>query len=87
VFAEASGATNSDPAFWGDYTYAGNYNGFRVFDIAQPTPRLVADFPCFGPQKDISVWDRDGNGTADLLFASVDRTLGNSQLEGRDRHG
>ncbi len=75
VFAEASGATNSDLAFWGDYAYAGNYNGFRIFDISQPTPRLVTDFPCFGPQNDISVWDRDGNGTADLLFASVDRTL------------
>ncbi len=24
VFAEASGAINSDMAFWGDYAYAGN---------------------------------------------------------------
>jgi len=75
VFAEASGAINSDMAFWGDYAYAGNYNGFRIFDISQPTPRLVTDFSCFGPQNDLSVWDRDGNGTADLLFTSVDRTL------------
>lgn len=70
-----TGAINSDLAFWGNYAYAGNYNGFRIFDISGATPVLVTNFVCFGPQNDISVWDSNGDGTADLLFASVDRTL------------
>jgi len=72
----ATGAINSDLAFWGDRAYAGNYDGFRIFDISNPDrPRLVTDFRCYGPQNDLSVWDTDGNGAADLLIASVDRTL------------
>ena len=72
----ATGAVNSDLAFWGDRAYAGNYDGFRIFDISNPSrPRLVSDFRCFGPQNDLSVWDRSGDGKADLLIASVDRTL------------
>lgn len=72
----ATGAINSDLAFWGDRAYAGNYDGFRIFDIGDPdSPRLVTDFRCFGPQNDLSVWDRDKDGRADLLIASVDRTL------------
>ncbi len=71
---------NSDLAFWGDRAYAGNYNGFRIFDISDPDdPKLVTDFPCYGPQNDLSVHDRDGDGKADLLIASVDRTLSGSQ--------
>ncbi len=75
VFASPTGQTNSDIAFWGNHAYVGNYAGFRIFDISGPVPQLVSDFACFGPQNDVSVWDRDGNGAADLLFASVDRTL------------
>jgi LVIVD repeat len=72
----ATGAVNSDLAFWGDRAYAGNYDGFRIFDISNPSsPQLVTDFRCFGPQNDVSVWDRDGNGKADLLITSIDRTL------------
>jgi len=72
----STNAINSDLAFWGDLAFAGNYDGFRIFDIATPaSPSLVADFPCFGPQNDVSVWDRDGNGEADVLFTSIDRTL------------
>ena len=72
----ATGAVNSDLAFWGDRAYAGNYDGFRIFDISNPdSPRLVTDFRCFGPQNDVTVWDRNGDGRADLLIASVDRTL------------
>lgn len=72
----ATGAVNSDLAFWGNRAYAGNYDGFRIFDISSPgQPRLVTDFRCFGPQNDLSVWDRDGDGGADLVITSVDRTL------------
>lgn len=71
----ATGAINSDIAFWGSKAFVGNYDGFRIFDISGSTPVLLTDFRCFGPQNDLTVYDRDGNGEADLLFASVDRTL------------
>lgn len=71
----ATGAINSDIAFWGKKAFVGNYDGFRIFDISGPTPVLIKDFRCHGPQNDLSVYDRDGDGEADLLFASVDRTL------------
>lgn len=69
------GIANSDIAFWGKHAFVGNYNGFRIFDISGPRPTLVTDFRCFGPQNDVTVWDRNGDGQADLLFASIDRTL------------
>ena len=75
-----TGATNSDLAFWGKYAYQGYYNGFKIFDISNPAaPTLVRDFACPGPQNDISVFDRDGNGQADILFLSVDSVMENSQ--------
>jgi hypothetical protein len=66
----ATGATNSDLAFWGDRAYAGNYDGFRIFDISDPgSPELLSDFRCFGPQNDPIVWENR------LLFVAIDRTL------------
>ena len=67
---------NSDVAFWGDLAVVGNYGGFRIYDISNPeNPQRISDFGCYGPQNDPSVWDTDGNGEADLLVLSVDRTL------------
>jgi hypothetical protein len=66
----------SDIAFWGDTAFVGNYDGIRNYDISDPDdPTRLADFRCFGPQNDPSVWDTDGNGQADLLVQSVDLTL------------
>ena len=66
----ATGATNSDLAFWGDRAYAGNYDGFRIFDVSDPaSPALLTDFRCFGPQNDPVVWNNK------LLFVAIDRTL------------
>jgi hypothetical protein len=66
----ATGAVNSDLAFWGDRAYAGNYDGFRIFDISDPaSPELLSDFRCFGPQNDPVVWENR------LLFVAIDRTL------------
>lgn len=66
----------SDIAFWGDTAFVGNYDGMRTYDISDPTsPVRLADFQCFGPQNDPSVWDTDGNGEADLAVQSVDQTL------------
>ncbi|KAB1151430.1 hypothetical protein F6X68_17355 [Micromonospora sp. AMSO12t] len=59
-------ATNSDLAFQGRYAFAGNYNGFVIYDISQPTaPTVVSQVYCPGSQNDISVH-------GDLLFLSTD---------------
>jgi hypothetical protein len=58
--------TNSDLAFQGRYAFAGNYDGFVVYDISRPAaPRVVTQVLCPGGQGDISV-------TGDLLILSVD---------------
>lgn len=68
--SNGTGAVNSDLAFWGNRAYAGNYNGFRIFDISNPaSPALIKDVQCFGPQNDPVVWENK------LLFLAIDRTL------------
>ncbi|MEU9605501.1 hypothetical protein [Streptomyces sp. NPDC048057] len=63
---DALKGTNSDLAFQGKYAYAGNYDGFRIFDISNPkSPKTVSQVLCPGSQNDISV---SGN----LLFLSTD---------------
>src|ERR687892_959609 len=83
-FTSPNGRTNSDFAFWGDHAISGYYSGsdatpdggVRIFDISDPAaPTLVRDFKCDGLQADPIVWDRDGNGVADLLMLAVDRTM------------
>jgi len=57
--------TNTDLAFSGDWAFVGNYSGFNVYDIADPTaPQLRVSVLCPGNQGDLSVF---GN----LLFKSV----------------
>jgi hypothetical protein len=61
---------NSDLAFWGSLVYAGNYDGFRIIDVRDPrNPRELVDYPCRGPQNDVSVW---GTGGRRFLFLSID---------------
>ena len=56
----------------------GSRGGVRIFDISNPaSPRLVRDFACDANQNDPIVWDRNGNGVADLLLLAVDRTMAN----------
>ncbi|MFP1624691.1 LVIVD repeat-containing protein [Streptomyces sp. 5K101] len=63
---DALKGTNSDIAFQGSYAFAGNYDGFRIFDISDPrSPKSVAQVLCPGSQNDISV-------SGDLLFLSTD---------------
>ena len=60
------GRTNSDLAFWTaggvrgphqELAAAGNYNGFRLFDINDPdNPILVSEVQCRGPQNDVSFY-------------------------------
>jgi hypothetical protein len=91
IFTSPNQATNSDLAFWGNHAFVGYYTGdtgfpagtgprggVRIFDIANPaSPRLVRDFACDANQNDPIVWDRNGNGVADLLLLAVDRTMAN----------
>lgn len=59
---------NSDIAFWDDYAFQGNYDGFTIWDISRPrNPQIVSQVLCPGGQGDVSVTN-DG----ELLFMSVD---------------
>ncbi len=69
--------TNPDLAFWGNVAYVPNYGGLRTFDISGATPVQLSSISCPGPQNDVTVWDRDGNGAADILFLSVDSVMEN----------
>ena len=58
------GGVNSDLAFTGTWAIQGNFDGFQVWDIANPAqPTLVKGFVCPASQSDVSVY---GN----LLFVS-----------------
>jgi hypothetical protein len=49
---------NSDIAFWGKYAFNGNYDGFRIINIADPDdPQLVSWTHCNGDQGDVVVWE------------------------------
>lgn len=64
------GTANTDLAFQGTMLFQGNFNGFQIWDIADPTkPALKLGFVCKGGQGDVSVF-----GT--LLFLSVEETSG-----------
>jgi LVIVD repeat len=56
--------TNSDLAFTGHYAIQGSYNGYQVWDIANPSrPTLKSAFVCPASQSDVSVYKN-------LLFVS-----------------
>ncbi|HEX7049930.1 MAG TPA: hypothetical protein VF188_06920 [Longimicrobiales bacterium] len=58
------GVTNSDLTFTGNYVIQGNYNGFQVWDISNPSqPVLVEGYVCPASQSDVSVYKN-------LLFVS-----------------
>jgi len=62
--ADFVGVTNSDLAFKDQYAIQGNYNGFIVWDISNPSdPVLVKEYLCPASQSDVSVYQN-------LLFVS-----------------
>jgi len=64
-------ALNSDLAFAHGFAFAGNYNGFDVYDVRRPSkPQKVAQVLCPGSQNDVSIY-------ADLLILSVDSSRSN----------
>jgi len=74
--------TNSDLAFWQggsanarnqDLVAAGNYNGFRLFNVSDPeNPVEVANFRCRSNQGDVSFYQARNRL---LLIQSVDRPV------------
>src|SRR3989454_905621 len=59
-----AGVTNSDLAFTGHYAIQGNYNGYQVWDITDPSrPVLKTAYLCPASQSDVSVYKN-------LLFVS-----------------
>src|SRR5216117_1920840 len=64
------GVTNSDLAFLGNYAIQGNYNGYQVWDISNPSaPVLKEGYLCPASQSDVSVY-------RNLLFVSGEGTSG-----------
>ena len=58
------GTTNSDLAFTGNYAIQGNYNGYQIWDISNPSqPTLKTAYYCPASQSDVSVYQN-------LLFVS-----------------
>jgi len=61
---EFVGVTNSDLGFIGNYAIQGNYNGYVVWDISDPTsPSLETSYVCPASQSDVSIYKN-------LLFVS-----------------
>ncbi len=59
-----AGVMNSDLAFTGPYAIQGNYNGYQVWDISNPSaPTLKTAYLCPASQSDVSVY-------RNLLFVS-----------------
>lgn len=64
------GVTNSDLAFTGKYAIQGNYNGYQVWDISNPSkPTLAVGHVCPASQSDVSVYKN-------LLFVSGEGLTG-----------
>ena len=59
-------APNSDLAFFSHYAIQGNFNGYQIWDIADPSaPKLAEAYYCPASQSDVSVYKN-------LLFVSAE---------------
>jgi len=64
------GSTNSDLAFRGNYVIQGNYNGYQIWDISNPSaPTLALSNYCPASQSDVSTYKN-------LLFVSAEGFTG-----------
>ncbi|MGE0439200.1 MAG: LVIVD repeat-containing protein [Gemmatimonadales bacterium] len=72
-----AGVTNSDLAFTGKYAIQGNYNGWQIWDISNPSqPTLAKAFYCPASQSDVSVYKH-------LLFISGEGNSGRLDCGGQ----
>jgi hypothetical protein len=84
------GVTNSDLAFIGSYAIQGNYNGFIVWDISNPSaPVLVTSYLCPASQSDVSVYKNllfvsgEGmGGRLDCGTEGIDEAISHDRLRG-----
>ena len=84
------GATHSDLAFTGNYAIQGNYNGFEIYDISNPSkPVLVNQYLCPASQNDVSVYknllfmsSEAGNSRADCGFGGVPDPISKERVRG-----
>ncbi|MTV25115.1 hypothetical protein FTX61_06745 [Nitriliruptoraceae bacterium ZYF776] len=78
---QAQDTTNSDMAFFDDHVVVGNYGGFNIYDVSDPSrPRLRTAVICRGGQADVSV-------EGDLLFLSVEQGTGFEHCDAGPNHG
>ncbi|MDP3773712.1 MAG: hypothetical protein Q8Q85_05530 [Gemmatimonadales bacterium] len=81
---------NSDLSFVGHYIIQGNFSGYQVWDISQPShPTLRTSYVCPGSQSDVSVYRRlmfvSGeamNGRTDCGTQGVPDTVSHDRLRG-----
>jgi len=72
--AEKDGTINSDIAFMGNKAYVGNYDGFRIFDISNPSKLdVLSDTRCRANQGDLSVFKAKDGRT--IMLQSIDRPV------------
>jgi len=72
-----AGVTNSDLAFTGQYAIQGNYNGYQIWDISNPSrPTLKTAYYCPASQSDVSVY-------RNLLFVSGEGLTGRIDCGGQ----
>lgn len=84
------GETNSDLAFTGNYAIQGNYNGYQVWDISNPSrPSLVVGYVCPASQSDVSIYQNllfvsgEGlGGRLDCGTQGVEREVSDDRLRG-----
>jgi hypothetical protein len=84
------GATHSDLAFTGNYAVQGNYNGFEIYDISNPSkPVLANSYLCPASQNDVSVYrnlvfmsSESTNSRADCGFDGVPEPVSKTRVRG-----
>ena len=84
------GFINSDISFSGHYVIQGNFSGYQVWDISQPShPTLYTAYVCPGSQSDVSVYGKlmfvSGealNGRTDCGTQGVPDTVSQDRLRG-----
>ena len=70
-----AGQVGSDLAFQDDRAYVGNYQGFIIYDISEPSaPVTLAQVNCPGSQNDITV-------SGDLVYLSTDSSRSDDSCE------
>ena len=81
---------NSDLSFVGDYVIQGNFSGYQVWDVSNPShPVLHTAYVCPGSQSDVSVFRRlmfvSGealNGRVDCGTQGISDTVSHDRLRG-----